>query len=64
MIEVQNVYCPICKDKVGRYDGKRTINLVCTCVNCNKSVIFDVNSGETSYKKREIRSTSSGARFN
>ena len=57
------IYCPECGRKVGTYDGRSQINKSVRCANCNKIVLFNVCTGETSIKPIPGRTQSSGKRF-
>ena len=54
------VYCTQCGRRVGTWDGKSTINVICVCRNCDKQVIYYVDDGTTKIKDRPQRSSSSG----
>lgn len=60
MSEPKNIYCPKCSRKLGKWDGKSTINVICKCSNCNKRVVYHVDTGETQIKDRDPRKQSSG----
>ena len=59
----KTIYCPICKRKVGDYDGKATINQMYRCKKCNKKIVYYTDTGETKAKSLPIRTTSSGVTF-
>jgi endogenous inhibitor of DNA gyrase (YacG/DUF329 family) len=63
MSEPKEVYCPKCGKKVGTYDGKASMNLVCRCNECRKKVVYDIKTGQTRVKPLPRRSTSSGVVF-
>ena len=46
----KTIYCPICKRKVGNYDGKATINQMYRCKKCNKKIVYYTDTGETKAK--------------
>ena len=56
-------YCPECGRKVGTYDGKSQINKSVKCTKCNRIVLFNVDTGETTIKPIPKRTQSSGKRF-
>ena len=59
----KNIYCPGCSRKVGTWDGKSTINVVCKCKHCEKRVVYYVESAETKIKEMPPRASSSGMNF-
>lgn len=59
----KTIYCPLCKRKVGTYDGKSSINVITRCKHCNKQVIYYVDTDETRVKSLPRRATSSGMTF-
>lgn len=63
MSKPQTIYCPSCGRKVGTCDGRSTINYIARCRNCNKRVIYHVDTGETEIKPLPIRNYSSGMTF-
>jgi hypothetical protein len=56
----QFVYCPKCKRRVARYDGKSKINIIVECRKCRRLVLFHVDTGITENKRVPKRNTSSG----
>jgi hypothetical protein len=48
---------------VGVYDGRSTINKWCRCGKCNKKVVYNVETGETTLKRLPNRNTASGMTF-
>lgn len=62
MREPVKVYCS-CGRRVGTWDGKSKINVVCKCNKCNKRVVYYVDNGVTVIKDQPPRKTSSGANF-
>lgn len=63
MAEAKVIYCPLCKHRVMKYDGKGTINLMAECRKCKKLVVYDIEHDEISTKRVPQRETSSGMRF-
>lgn len=57
------VYCPKCGRRVGKYDGKSSINLITRCNHCRKQVIYDIETEETRIKPLPARTTSSGMTY-
>lgn len=57
------IYCPECGRKVGTHDGKSKINKSIRCEKCDKLVLFNVDTGETSIKPIPRRTQASGKRF-
>lgn len=58
-----DIYCPKCKNRVAKYDGKTTIDIIARCQNCMKRVVYHINTGETEIKKLPPREASSGIEF-
>ena len=54
------IYCNLCGRRVGTWDGKSTINVICKCKHCDKRVVYYVDTGETVVKDRPPISSSSG----
>ena len=63
MAEPKTIYCPKCGRKVATWDGRSTINHSCSCKNCNKLVVYCVETGEAKLKEMPKRHCSSGMRF-
>jgi hypothetical protein len=63
MAEVMKIYCPKCNRRVGAWDGRSKINVIVNCKNCNKRIIFDVDTQETTMKSIPLRGTSGGKSF-
>lgn len=63
MAEPKTIYCPKCNRKVGTYDGRSIINHYCSCKNCNKLVVYYVETGEVKLKEMPKRHCSSGMIF-
>lgn len=59
----KTIYCSNCGRKVGTHDGRSTINKICRCKNCNKRVVYHVDTGETEIKRIPKRNCSSGMTF-
>ena len=57
------MYCSKCKKRVGAWDGKSTIDVICKCTRCNKRIIYHVASGVTETKELPPRTSSSGVNF-
>lgn len=57
------IYCGKCNRKVGTWDGKSTINVICVCKKCNKKVVYHVDNGTTEVKDRNPRPNSSSVNF-
>ena len=51
----KTIYCPKCGRKVGVYDGRSK--------NCNKRIVYHVDTGETEIKNIPKRNCSSGITF-
>ena len=63
MSEPKTIYCPRGGRKVATYDGKSSMNLVTTCRQCRKQVVYYVKTKETRIKPLPQRTTSSGMTF-
>lgn len=63
MSKPKTIYCPSCGRKVGAYDGRSTINHISRCKNCNKRVVYHIDTGETEIKPLPKRKCSSGMTF-
>ena len=63
MAESKKIYCPKCNRRVGAWDGRSKINVIVNCKNCNKRIIFDVDTQETTMKSIPLRATSGGKSF-
>lgn len=63
MRKPQIVYCPKCKNRVARFYGKASVNIVARCSKCKKRIIYHVDTGETEMKELPPRTTSSGIEF-
>lgn len=61
--ESRAIICPRCLRKVGTYDGRSTVNHICRCRNCNKQIVYHVDSGEVEVKDIPKRNCSSGMTF-
>lgn len=60
----RNIYCPLCRRKVGSHDGKSTIVKEVDCRKCNRRIVFDpMNDGKIVVKKIPPRNSSSGVTF-
>ena len=59
----KNIYCPLCGQKVARYDGHAKMNVIVNCKKCNKQVVYVVRTGITQTRPIPPRATSSGVRF-
>ncbi len=57
------IYCPKCKRKVTKWDGKATINPLARCKNCNVMVMYDIRNDVTKIIDKPVRSQSSGLTF-
>ena len=57
------IYCPRCKRKVATWDGKSKINVRKKCENCEKVVLFHVDTQETEIIATPQRKSSSGVTF-
>lgn len=57
------IYCKKCGRRVGTWDGKSTINVICKCKNCNKRIVYHVENGVTEIKDVPPRQSSSGLNF-
>ncbi len=64
MSNPEKIYCPQCGHKVGTWDGKSTIDVVCVCRNCNKQVIYRIATKQTEIKQRMPRPSSGCMNFN
>lgn len=63
MNEEKVIYCPKCKKRVAKYDGKATIDIIARCQTCKKRVVYHIATEETEIKKIPLRETSSGLEF-
>ena len=61
--EAKAIYCPQCKRKCGRPDGKSQINKEMRCRKCNKLIVYDIATDTVSVKKIPERICGSGVRF-
>ena len=57
------VYCPICKRKTGTYSGLTDSLHISRCRRCNKRVIYNPLTRETTCKPFPEKNTSSGVSF-
>lgn len=57
------IYCPICKRKAGKWDGKTKMTIDVKCKNCNRLVVFYPISRETVIKPLPKPNTASGKRL-
>lgn len=60
MSEPKTIYCPKCNRKVGKWDGKSTVNVICKCKNCNRRIVYHVGFDVVETKEIPPRSQSSG----
>lgn len=58
-----DVYCPICEQKLGRYDGKSKIPVIVNCYKCKKQVVLDAASHKFKVKNIPERNCTSGMTF-
>ena len=63
MSYTQNIYCPNCNRKVGRYDGRGTMNKYIKCRKCKKMICFYPDGNKTEVKPMPPRATASGMTF-
>ena len=56
----KTIYCPMCKRKVGIYDGRSTFTMTYSCRKCDKRVLFNPAENEIKIKDRPQREVSSG----
>lgn len=63
MRKPKKIYCTKCGRRVGTWDGKSTINVICKCKKCNKRIIYHVANGVTEIKDVPPRTQSSGLNF-
>lgn len=59
----QNIRCADCKQIIGAYDGKSTINKLIRCKRCKKYNIFDTKKKKTRIVEAPNRETSGGLTF-
>lgn len=59
----RTILCPQCFRKVGTHDGRSTINPIVKCKNCNKLVVYDIETGKREVKPIPERTQGSGMRF-
>lgn len=59
----KTIYCPKCHRRVGQWDGRSTINVICRCKKCNKRIVYHVDTGEVERKDIPKRNCSSGVTF-
>lgn len=57
------IYCPLCKRKVGTYDGKSMIPKIYKCNKCKKRVLFKPEEKSIEIKPIPQRNCSSGMTF-
>lgn len=57
------ILCPQCNSYVGTYDGRSATNFVSRCRNCNKRVIYDIDTKEIEIKPLPYRASSGGVSF-
>lgn len=63
MAECKTIYCPKCNRRVGKYDGRSTMNYIVRCRKCNKQIVYHVDTEETEIKEISQRNCSSGMTF-
>ena len=63
MSREKTIYCPICKQKVAKYDGHSAMNVIVNCKKCNMQVVYWVEEQKTKIRPIPPRNTSSGMRF-
>lgn len=63
MAEPKAIYCPICKERVAKYDGRTTTDIVSRCGRCHKRIIYRVDTEEIEIKPIPPRTTSSGITY-
>ena len=57
------IYCPHCRKRVARWDGKSTSNVVVKCPHCRKQIVYHVDTGVTKRMDAPARRCSSGVSF-
>ena len=63
MRESEIIYCPKCKNRFDKYDGRPAVNIITKCNICKKRVIYHVDTGEIEIKELPPRKSSSGVEF-
>lgn len=61
--KTKSINCPLCKKKVGTYDGRATINIISNCKKCKKRIVYHPETGLTEAKPIPPRYCSSGYEF-
>lgn len=59
----KSIICPQCKNKVGTWDGRSTINQSAQCKKCKKLVVYDIKSVKCELKPIPERISGSKMRF-
>ena len=60
----KTIKCPVCKKRMGRYDGKSKISpIISDCHECRIRVLYYVETGELRKQALPTRTTSSGMTF-
>ena len=62
-MDARVIYCPKCRRKVARWDGKSKINVIVNCKKCKKRIVYHVDKLETEIKNIPQRNLSSGKTF-
>lgn len=57
------IYCPHCRKRVARWDGKSRTNVIAKCPKCRKQIVFYVDTGITKRVEAPKRHCSSGVTF-
>ena len=57
------IICPQCHRRVGKYEGRATINPKFKCKECKQLVTYNINSGKVELGKVPERMYGSGMRF-
>lgn len=61
--KTKEIFCPSCNQRVATYDGRSTMNVIVKCRNCNKRVVYHIDTWETEIKDIPKRNCSSGMTF-
>lgn len=61
--EEKEIFCPLCKTKIGKHDGRSKTDYVCRCNKCRVRVIYRVNTEKIETKPLPQRNCSSGITF-
>lgn len=63
MNKPKEMHCPSCGQRIGKYDGRSTMNYITSCRKCRKRVIYHVDIGKIEVIPLPQRTCSSGMAF-